>query len=232
MKTLLLLSIYFISWTAFCQSPNLVKVKVGDDPLKSIPVAERYRYKEFLSGFVFDQNGKPTAVSKMNFQLITGNLESISGKGDTVVMDNSDNRYLNVQVRSEYFQHTKADEYFHILMKSESVKLVSKLRWMIIRRESVENEGLRIAMSSQQQSTRRDPTTGRVILNEDLVYSKIMSFYLMDNEENVEFVGKASFADSFPEHKKEIKAFINDNQIDFDKEQDLRKLFRYCTSLK
>lgn len=232
MKTLLFLLV-LIPWVAVSQSPNVVKVKVGDDPLKSFPVSERYRYKEFLPGFVFDQAGKPTAVSKMNFQLISGNVESIQENGDTIVMDNADNRYLNVQIRADYFLHTKKDEYFQILMRSASVKLVSKLRWMIIRREAVENDnGKFIPVSSQQQSTRRDPATGRVILNEVLVYSKIMTYYLMDNDENVDFVTKASFANSFPDHKKEVKAFISENEIDFDKEQDLKKLFKYCMSLK
>ena len=224
-----------VSHVIFSQAP-LVKVRAGEDPLPFFPVSERYRYKEFYPGFFFDADGKPLSAQKLNFQLISGDLVSIEENGDTVTVNNKDHIYPNVQIRADFFVHTKdKDEYYHVLSKSETVKLVSKLRWMIIRREEVDNAGYAGETQGLVRSTpsqRRDPTTNKMIKNENLVYSKIMSFYIMNSDTNIKFATQASFIDSFPDYKKEIKTFVKENSTDFLNLTDLKKLFGYCVALK
>jgi hypothetical protein len=104
---------------AFSQPEKIIRVLAGDDPLPSFPITERYRYTDFLEGFVFDAAGKPTPMSKMNFQLISGNLEAIQENGDTVVIDEKNNLYKNILIQSHFFLSTKKDGYFHILGKAK-----------------------------------------------------------------------------------------------------------------
>lgn len=231
MKTVLII-LLLIPCSAFSQPEKIIKVLAGNDPLPSFPMSERYRYKDFLEGFVFDADGKPTKLSKMNLQIVSGTLEVIQENGDTVVLNDKTILYKNILIRSDFFLCTEKDGYFNILGKGEPAKLVSKLRWTIIGRDQVENTGIgQGAYSSRTESTRPDPVTNLPIKNEYLVYKKIMTYFLMDSKENTDFVSKANFVKMFPNHKKEIKEFINKNEIDFDNEQDLKKLHKYCVSL-
>jgi hypothetical protein len=106
------------------------------------------------------------------------------------------------------------------------------LRWTITGRDAVElKEKGSAHYSSQSESIRRDPVTNLLIKNEYLVYKKIMTYYLMDAKENTDYATKLNFVKLFPNHKNEIKRFINENEIDFEKESDLKKLHKYCISL-
>jgi hypothetical protein len=225
--SLLLLLPYLV----FSQTNNLIKVVAGDDPLPSFPITERYRYKDFMDGLLFDSEGKPIPMLKMNLQIISGNLETISEKGDTIIVDNQEGQYKSILIRSDFFLHHKKEGYFHVLSKGEPVKLVSKLRWTIIRRDPIAGGGPSSSISSRFASTRPDPVTGHTIKYEYLVYAKVMTYFLMDAKGDTEFVSKSSFTNAFSDYKKEIRTFISQHQIDFDKELDLKKLHKFAISL-
>ena len=229
MRLLYLAAFIFIVCSASSQSPAVIKVKAGDDPLPSFPRGERYLYKEFTDGYVFDMQGKPTPMAKMNFQLISGNLEAIQQNGDTLVIDNSNDRYKNVQILSDFFQHEQTG-YYRMLTRGGSVKLASKLRWMMVRRERAGDTW--VSGPNTEASSWRDPKTGLMIKAEYFVYSKVMTYYLTDGKGNVDYADRSTFSKMFPAHKKEIRAFINETAIDFLNQKDLKKLLTYCSSLK
>ena len=64
----------------------------------------------------------------------------------------------------------------------------------------------------------------------DYIYKYERDFVLVDVDGKVYPVKISSFNRLFPDKKKEIKAYVKENKVDFDSQSDLIALFGLCVS--
>ena len=65
----------------------------------------------------------------------------------------------------------------------------------------------------------------------DRYYTKEKHYYFLDKENKSYLASAASIQKLFPDHRKKIKAYIDQNKIDFEKQNDLIKLLKFCNEL-
>jgi hypothetical protein len=66
----------------------------------------------------------------------------------------------------------------------------------------------------------------------DRYYRKRKHYYVIGKDNKALKANDVSLFKLFPEHKKTIKAYVDENNIDFTNENDLIKLLTFCNSLK
>jgi ribosomal protein L19 len=65
----------------------------------------------------------------------------------------------------------------------------------------------------------------------DIYYAKEKHYYFLDKENKSYLASATSIQKLFPDHRKKINAYIDENRIDFEKQSDLIKLLKFCDDL-
>src|SRR5688572_18087789 len=142
---------------AFSQTNNTILVKAGQDPVKVIPWKERYRYSEFLDGTFYDPQHKKSQMLKLNYNIFFNAMQFINVDGDTLFVDEASNMFKYVQINADLYYHDFRAGYFEILTLEPSIKLLAQLKWKVIRKEIVVNNGYGTisSVSGTEYSSRR-----------------------------------------------------------------------------
>ncbi len=219
---------------AFSQTYNTILVKAGEDPVKVIPWKERYRYPEFLEGSFYDPQVKRSQILKLNYNIFFNAVQFINSDGDTLFVDENSNMFKYVQISGDLYYHDFRAGYFEILTLEPSVKLLAQLKWKVIRKEIVVNNGYGSisSVSGTEYSSRRAGDIGNFVQNENALLGKDLSYFLLGKKDKLYKANKAGFIKAFSNHKQQIQLYLKEQDIDFLKETDLKKLLEFCNDLK
>ena len=230
MKTILTLVLCLFVLSAFSQA---VLVKAGQDYTKTIPHKDRYLYQDFMDGQLHYPQGKKSPVLKLNYNLIFAAVQFIDSNGDTLFIAEESNIFKYVSIENNLFFHDFQQGYFEILTKQPAIKLVSQLKWNIVRKDVMIDNGYgsSSSMSNSDYSTIRMSGANNFIQNENTLFEKEISYYLLDKKYRVHKATKNNVIKVFPDHKNEIQLFLKDNNVDFSNKDDLKKLLDFCNML-
>lgn len=233
-KTLLLLILCMGMHVVLCQQQNTIMVMAGDDATKVIPLKERYRYSEFMNGRLFYPQNKRSELLRLNYNQLFGAMQFIDSKGDTLFIAEDSNIFKYVQVGNDLYFHDFRDGYFEMVTRSGDLKLMSQFKWKIIRTEIVVNNGYGTSASvaNTEYSTRRSDDINNFVQNENTLFGKEISYFLLGNKDKVYKATKSTFLKLFPDHKQEILLYLKEQNTDFGEEEDLRKLLEFCFGLE
>jgi len=67
-------------------------------------------------------------------------------------------------------------------------------------------------------------------MNEDVEITSETAYFLIADSAEFNKANKTAFIKVFPEKEEDIRAYLKQNKIDFNKEADLEKLFQFCTA--
>jgi len=209
-----------------------IMVNAGDDVSKVIPRKEQLRYPEFQDGMCVYPQGKRSGVLKLNYNMLVGAMEFIDPKGDTLFIAEDSNIFRYVQIQRDLYYHDYIQGYFEILTRDASIKLLSQLNWRIVRKESVVNNGYgnSSSVSNTEYSARRSDIN-TLVQNENSLFTKEQRFFLLGKKDKIYKATKSGFIKVFSEHKKEIRLYFDEEDIDFLNEEDLRRVLEYCNTL-
>lgn len=209
-----------------------IMVNAGDDVSKVIPRKEQLRYPEFRDGQCVYPQGKRSEVLKLNYNMLVGAMQFIDPKGDTLFIAEDSNIFRYVQIQRDLYYHDYIQGYFEILTREAPIKLLSQLNWRIVRKESVVNNGYgnSSSVSTTEYSSRRSDIN-TLVQNENSLFTKEQRFFLLGKKDKLYKATKSGFIKVFSDYKKEIKLHFDEREIDFQSEEDLRRLLEYCNTL-
>jgi hypothetical protein len=219
---------------AFSQTSHSILVKAGEDPAKVIPLKERYRYGEFLEGRFYDPQSKRSQILKLNYNIFFGAMQFINSDGDTLFIAEDSNIFKYVQIQRDLYYHDFREGYFEVLTLEPSIKLLAQLKWKVIRKETVVNNGYgsTSSVNGTEYSSRRAGDIGNFIQNENILFGKDLSYFLLGKKDKIYKANKAGFIKAFSNHKQKIQRFLKEQNVDFLRESDIRKLLEFCNSLE
>jgi len=167
--------------------------------------------------------------SKMNFNLLICEMQFINPGNDTLVVSNPEN-VDSILFNSNAFFFDKG--YYEILGSANSVKLavLRKVSYEPIKIGALgipDNSGAGI-----QSYTSVVTYTGerKLVMNEDVEITSETAYFLISDSAEFNKANKSAFIKAFPGKEENIRAYQKQNKIDFNKEADLEKLFKFCTS--
>jgi len=118
---------------------------------------------------------------------------------------------------------------------NDDVKLAEKQVWVMA---DIRKAGALITSTSSvgipsARSFRNDGevTRNNLTLNEDIVLRKDTQYYIGDKFNNFVKAGKKGLMQLFPKDERTISLYIKENKVDFNKKDDIEKLFQFLSQL-
>jgi hypothetical protein len=214
------------------QSPTSFRVKSGEDALKVIPAQHQYRYPEFQKGKVVYMNGS-FAEAPFNYNLLLGEVQFINPKGDTLAIDGEATLH-SVLIGEIPFIYSQNNGFLEVAADYNAVQLGKSQN---LEFAGAEKEGAYSQSSGASSIRAKSSYVGnnskgyKLEQKGDVVFSKKVSYFLIDQRNQFYPANKSNVLKVFPKHRKAITAYLKEHSLDFNKEEDLKELLRFCTTL-
>jgi hypothetical protein len=109
------------------------------------------------------------------------------------------------------------------------VKLLSQLKWKVVRKEAVINNGYGSSASvGSTEYTSRRSDINTFVQNENSLFGKDLSYFLLGNKDKIYKATKVGFIKAFADHKKKLKTYFSEETIDFRNTEHLKALLEFC----
>lgn len=234
MKTSLLFFLILIGYTDLsAQDTTLVTIKTGERVTDVLTPAEIYHYPQFIYGKVFLRDGSKGAA-KMNYNRLYGQMLFIDPKGDTLALADEKNiKFIVFDQDTFYFY----EGYIRLLADDGVVKLTEKQVWVLadIRKIGSHNRPANtFAVTSFSTYTDGlDAAKSKdLIMNEDIVLRKETQYYFGDKYNLFVHANKKGLLQLFPKEQVSIEDYLKENKVNFNKKDDIEKLYQYLRQFK
>ncbi|KAA5539273.1 hypothetical protein [Adhaeribacter rhizoryzae] len=229
MSLILLLGVTVVP-QVWAQEADRIRVKVGDKIESHEFASAAYRYPVFKDAVINYTTGG-LAQGKLNYHQILSEMHFIGPKGDTLALDNL---YLVKFVAigdTKFYYDPERKGFGEEIADFKTVKLLIKHKF----KPSDKERGVAYGQYSNASATKTYSTYAvngqiqQLSPNEYLVYAKMANYFITDQNNQFYLANKASVVKIFSKQKTAIGNFIKENRIDFQKEDDLKKLLTFCT---
>jgi hypothetical protein len=218
-----------VAISANAQLHEKIVVKAGDNIPLAVSENGFYRLPKFTEGIYTMRNGQK-ATARFNFNIGNGEVEYIGDKGDTLAIGVPEEiRLITMGTDVQYIYKNKA--YYEILADKKPGKLAKRVR-ILLENEKKGGYGESAPASSQSNLKNFTAAGGLYQLSYDIAIIKTTSFYWLDSWDNLQSATKKNSLKLVSKDKQaKLEAFIDENKISFNSEDDLRKLLQYADSL-
>ncbi len=225
MRIQLLLAIYILCInTARAQEVKQYPVKAGEIPAAMLPREAMYVLPAFTAGTASLKDGT-SSTQRFNYNFLLDEMHFIGEKGDTLaIADPAIIRSVVIDSMSFYYDNGYVREIlkqggYKLAVKQEMVQTADKKRGgydMPTATGSIQTYGT-VGSNSQMY---------HLEVKKDVLFHSVTSFYVANMSNHFLKANKKSFYTLFGEAK--TAKYLKDNKIDFNKEEDLKGLLRYC----
>ena len=232
MKLLLLLFFILMGYTDLsAQDSTYVTIKSGTRVEEVLTSDDIYHYPQFIKGEVFFKGGT-RAAAKMNYSRLFDQMLFIDYKGDTLALaEEKTIKFIAVDQDTFYYD----EGYVRIVADNEFVKLAEKQVWVVanIRKTGTHNSSTSTAGITSVSTFRHgnDAIRNPLTLNEDIVLRKETQVYFGDEYDHFARAGKKGILRLFHKKQRSIESYLKENKVNFDKKDDLEKLYEFLCSL-
>lgn len=196
-------------------------VKEGERPESSIPFNFRFLNGYFAKGHLEFFNGKRTGISAFNYDLLEKQILFIGEKNDTLaIADDSNVKYLIIE--NHRFYHDPNRGYFEILSEDSLYYLTCSTK--LISRKSTK------ATDEGYGGTTNGTSASVNLKNPQIIFTRLINFFIINRNGELTTANKKGFLKTFPVREDFISKYIKDERIDFNKENEVIKLFKFCVS--
>lgn len=211
---------------------RVVRVKNGQDATKIISAKDRFEYPEFQYGKLTFINGNH-AVSKINYCLLLGEIMFINTNGDTLALaDNNQIRYADIG--NTRFYPIPENGFVEIIEDCGVMLLAKKVQYQ---KDGIERkvayQGTSQVASSYNASTFTDINGRTTILPPDntILLKPAVSYLFMDTNHRFNKATRSNFLRIFSKNKSAVIRYLDEHNVDYSNEEDLKKAVIYCSEL-
>lgn len=221
LTTILILSIFS---TGKAQVYDKKTMHAGE----SLSEVSYYLFPSFKVATVKFKNGGEL-VSQLNFNMLICQIQFIDPKGDTLNLAKLED-IDEIDFDSTSFFYNQG--YYQVVSKSDIADLA------ILRKVSYEPVkigalGLRNHSGTGTEgygSFLDNSTEKKLTLNEDVDITRQTTFFLLTANGEKTKANRSGFLKIFSKNNQLIKTYIKESKPDFNKENDLKILFNFCTN--
>ncbi|QHT66064.1 hypothetical protein GXP67_04975 [Rhodocytophaga rosea] len=233
MKKIIFFSIIFftIYGPLQAQESKTIRVKSGNDPVRVIPMSDKYRFARFTDGKIYYVNS--VSAGKLNYSILLGEIHFIGPKQDTLSLAN-EQLIKKVSIGESNFYYAKEKGYVEEIADFNNIKLgISQIIHMVnSEKEGAYDQSTGVAsIRSYKSLATGNSSLQRLQLKGDILLAKRVNYFLIDQNSRIHIASKANFLKVYAKHKKMIATYIKQEMIDFKSEKDLRKLLSFCNQL-
>lgn len=228
--------------SSLAQTAAVIRVRDGAASEKAIAFSDRYRFSQFRSGTVMFINGT-TVDARFNYNVLLGEMHFITARGDTMALAEEPivrQVALTSPVGAEQsppaslFYYDRDKGYIELLADYNTVKLAVKEGVKTTKREKMSAYGQSTGASAiTTYKFYSGGTTSVEALDAkgDLLLIKDKRYFFVDQNNRCYPATKANLFTVYSAHRREIKAWLETQPIDFNQEEQLKKLLSHCSTL-
>lgn len=233
-KVVCLIGVFWCShYHLLAQDAEILRVKSEEDIAEVIPADVKYRYSEFRTGNISFYNGRSSAA-KLNYNILLGEMQFLDRKGDTLSL--ADEHTIKIiMIGEDVFYYDGRFGYLEVVKDYHPIKLALNQTLQTVTSEKGSAYGQSSGVSSIKTINFYSTDNSQVqILKQkgDILLTKKASYFLVDQNNRCHKLNKSSILKVFADHKRAIKDYLKEASINFNKEEDLKKLLQFCDALR
>ena len=205
------------------QSRKVTRVKAGDDIAQAYSKNGFYRLPNFSKTVLYYKSGSKNDGILFNYNILSGNMQFISPKGDTLDMAGIEAVDSIVFPQTAFYNN---DGFQEVVAQIGSFRLLKKPT-IKMQAENIGAYGQPNPTSSIVNYTNYFSGTNvyNLVINQDIVIIETITWSFLDASNTVYKPSKATLLQSLPAEKKSAaEAYLQKNKVNFDKEKDLLAL--------
>ena len=210
------------------QDSTLVTIKNGTPVGDVLSPAEIYYFPQFTKGQVFFRDGTK-ATAKLNYTRLFDQMLFIDTKGDTLAVANEKTiKFIAVDRDTFYYD----EGYIRIIANNDVVKLAEKQVWVVadIQKKGTHNTNSTPGVTSVRTFREGNDVTRNVLtLNEEVVLRKETHYFFGDKFNDFARASKKGLMQIFPKEQRRIEIYLKENKVDFNKKNDIEKLYQFLS---
>jgi hypothetical protein len=228
-KVLLVFLAIVLNITVAAQSKKTFTVNSGQKIVEAIPVNEIYSHPEFTLGTVQLKDASEATV-KLNYNSVFGEIQYIDPKnGDTLSLAEEKNiRFVAIEKDTFYFD----EGWLQLVAGNSTLKMARKKLLEMTNKEklgAMEVPGF-AAIETYTKFTGSQHMRD-LVAKEKITFSEHVSYYLGDRFNHFSKANKRGLLKMYSKNEKELERWLDVSKIDFSKEDDLKRLFKYLETL-
>jgi hypothetical protein len=183
----------------------------------------------FVDGRVIFRNGV-IAASKLNYNLLNGEMQFIAPTGDTLSIAN-ENTINHIEIGNLTFYYDQM--YLQLVKAYPKVKLAARQQLKVVDKQKIGAYGQASPASSidSYRSFSDGVRTYNLDIREDILLSRQTTYYLGDRFNNFLKANKKNLFNMFSKHEKALDKYLKENAPDFTNQEDLLKLITFLQDL-
>ena len=197
-------------------------------------IVNKWNCRELLinkNGEVFFKGGTK-AKGKVNYSRLFDQMLFIDGKGDTLAL--AEERTIKfIAVNKDTFYYDEG--FVRIIADNKFVKLAEKQLWVVtdIRKPGPHNTSTSTIGVTSVRTFRQgnDAVRNPLKLDEDIVLRKETRYYFGDEYNHFIRASKKGLFELFNKKQRGIENYLKENKVNFDKRDDIEKLFQFISKL-
>lgn len=221
----------FLLLTAFfaaAQTSETVRVSTGDDLATAVSVYGIYRFPAFTTGTILLKDGRQ-GKELLNYNILNDEMMYIDKKGDTLAIGIPD-QIKKITINGTDFYYDKKESLEEI-SKAATISLVIKRRILIdYQKERALGVSSGSGGSIDTYATLPGVSSYHLVINEDAIVRKRISYFLLTAEGRQLPATRANFISVFIKNKENIEAWLSNHTVNFHSEPDLVQLFRIAAA--
>lgn len=221
-------SIFFCIHLA-AQEKKTFKVYPGEKVFNAIPPIDRYSYSQFIPGIVNFKNNN-LGGGRMNYDALVRGIEFIDANGDTVILDNLET-IRSVVMANDTFVVDKVTLQ-QIALKG-NIRLAKS--WVIMvsnhQREGAMGQVTDASVETFTNLSSSGNALKTMVAKDILTFKEHTTFYFGNKFGQFKLANKKNLMSDFGNHKKEISAYLEENKVNYLKEEDMRNLLDFLSKL-
>jgi hypothetical protein len=188
-----------------------------------------YQYPSYIKGKVFFHDGS-AAIAKLNYNYFTNEINFIDPKGDTLEIEDAPIVSKVVILTDTFFYYDKI--FLQRINYGTSYSLLLKHTLSLLDTEQKGAFGT-YSRSRPSQSITRVPTINdnNIGIDENVVYHIRDMYYISDRFNKIYPTTKKGLYNLFGKHDKQVKDFVEANNLRLNHKEDLEKLLKFANTL-
>jgi hypothetical protein len=223
---IILLGIVLLGVAATGQERITTKISSGDD-LNEVFASSRYLFHEFQEARIILKSGSHFA--KMNYNALSGEMEFINDKGEPFLLTNR-NDVKAIIIDQRYFTYTPKGYVESLTDRNLDVELVVQRIYQEGERKKIGAFGAASSTTAigSYSAIETDGGNQLISVTEEVTYKRKSTHYLHFSGKYL-IANKSGFKKVFGKQKPNMDNWLKNNPVNFSKEEDLMRLFTYCT---
>ena len=214
LTTTLLFLFAFIDYADSQTLSGKISIRSRDNIIHKLPDSICYMMPQFTKADIVYTSGKQFSAV-VNICNVDNSVRFINRDGDTLLMANANSVQYITTPEALY---TRINDYF-----------IRNIFRIDVEQTELSGGGIGLPKTSTARTASNLETDYNV--DKDVareVEWEIKSEFILSDSQKRYPCKRSSFEKLFPSKKKEIKEFVKQNKIDFDKKEDLILLFKFC----